>query len=312
MSVENDGVDFTFPHILPDKDALRSRLEKYPWMDSVTLAFALDGVHTMHLGRRGDMGADAMPDLLSISLSTTDAIGHAFGPDSREIHDQVLRVDRWLGVFLDDLQREVGNRRIVMVLTGDHGIAPLPEYAIAKTGRGGRVSLDDIARSTERELERRYHTEFGIEFDGGLIYADVLALKARGINADSLADAIVATSTKRSGVRIGFTPRTLAASADSGAVRWRRTLPPALGWLAAFVAQPDFVWSAGKTTAEHSTPMALTLSVPIAFMGPGFVAGRYDRLVRTVDIAPTLALLLSITRPGERSTASHSTSSPLS
>ena len=50
-----------------------------------------------------------MPDLLSVSLSTTDAVGHAFGPDSREIHDQVLRVDRWLGAFIDSLQHEIGS-----------------------------------------------------------------------------------------------------------------------------------------------------------------------------------------------------------
>ena len=128
-----------------DADGLKSKLEKYPWMDSVTLAFALDGVRTLKLGRRGSVAAGAMPDLLSISLSTTDAIGHAYGPDSREIHDQVLRVDRWLGAFFDALQREVGTDRIAMVLTADHGIAPLPELAAMKTGRGGRISLGDIA-----------------------------------------------------------------------------------------------------------------------------------------------------------------------
>src|SRR4029077_18236417 len=89
---ENGGQNFVCPHRLPPTpEGAIQRIQSFPWMDSLTLAFALDGVRELEIGRRG------RPDLLSVSLSTTDAIGHAFGPDSREIHDQLLRVDRWLG-----------------------------------------------------------------------------------------------------------------------------------------------------------------------------------------------------------------------
>ncbi len=266
-------------------------------MDSLTLAFALDGVRTTALGQRAlhSTSAATMPDVLSISLSTTDAVGHAFGPDSREIHDQVLRVDRWLGEFLDALEREVPANRIVYVLTADHGVSPLPEIAVAKTGRGGRVWLADLATSTRAQLEDRYHTEFGLEFDNGLMYADVGAMRARGISVDSIAHGLVAAGMGRRGVRIGFTPTSLATSSDSAAIRWRRTLPPSVGFIAAFAADADYIWSNGKSTAEHGTPNAFDLAVPISFMGPGIAAGRYERLVRTVDIAPTLALLIGVT-----------------
>jgi hypothetical protein len=292
---ENNGIDFTFPHLLPAGDLLRANLQQYPWMDSLTLAFALDGVRATHVGKRSmEAGPSAMPDLLAISLSTTDAIGHAFGPDSREIHDQVLRVDRWLGAFMTSLEREVPANRIVYVLTADHGVSPMPEIAVARIGRGGRVWLGDIATSTESALESRYQTEFGLEFDNGLFYADVAAMRARGINVDSISRAIVAAGAHRPGVSVGFTPAQLAASSDSVAVRWRRTLPPTVGWIAAFGAAPDFVWSSGKTTAEHGTPNALDLSVPISFIGSNVAQGRYERLVRTVDIAPTLAMLIGV------------------
>src|SRR5262245_47520786 len=96
--VENSGADFTFPHVLPPAAQMAARLQSYPQMDSVTLAFALEGVRRTGIGKRQlvspHAGPNTMPDLLCISLSTTDAVGHAFGPDSREIHDQVLRVDR--------------------------------------------------------------------------------------------------------------------------------------------------------------------------------------------------------------------------
>src|SRR5919107_3909939 len=89
-------------------------------MDSLTLALALDGLRTLDLGR------GPAPDLLNISLSTTDNVGHRYGPDSRELHDQILRLDRDLGAFLDQLFRERDSTRIVIALTADPGMTPLP------------------------------------------------------------------------------------------------------------------------------------------------------------------------------------------
>jgi arylsulfatase A-like enzyme len=68
-----------------------------------------------------------------------------------------------------------------------------------------------------------------------------------------------------------------------------------LGWLAVLVADDGFIWSGRTVAAEHGTPTADALSIPIAFMGPGITPARYDRTVRSVDIAPTLAKLLGIT-----------------
>ena len=95
---ENGGHDITFPHHLPSDSArAAAAFAGYPPMDSLTLAFALAGLDALKLGK------GEATDLLAVSLSTTDAIGHAYGPDSREIHEQVLRLDRYLGWFLDRL-----------------------------------------------------------------------------------------------------------------------------------------------------------------------------------------------------------------
>ncbi|MGH7538475.1 MAG: alkaline phosphatase family protein, partial [Gemmatimonadales bacterium] len=102
-SWENGGREVTFPHRLPtDSGAAAIAFAGVPPMDSLTLAFALAGADALKLGRRGAI------DLLAVSLSTTDAIGHAFGPDSRELHDQVLRLDRYLGWFFDRLFARYG------------------------------------------------------------------------------------------------------------------------------------------------------------------------------------------------------------
>lgn len=97
---ENGGRDVVFPHSFPTDPAMTARnFANYPAMDSLTAQLALAGVAAMNLGRGPQI------DLLSISFSTTDAIGHAYGPDSREIHDQLLRLDRYLGAFIDSLYR---------------------------------------------------------------------------------------------------------------------------------------------------------------------------------------------------------------
>jgi predicted AlkP superfamily pyrophosphatase or phosphodiesterase len=297
MFFENAGVDFVFPHQLPKSpDAMRAQLAKYPWMDSVTMAFALEGVSALQIGQRNST------DILAVSLSTTDAVGHAFGPDSREIHDQLLRLDRWLGSFLDSLARVVPAERTVYVLTGDHGIISYPEYTVMVRHKpAGRVSLDGFARETAAKLEEKYETDFSFDLNGnGLLIADTAALHARGVSIDSLAAALAEQARLAPGVKHVYTPRTLAAAppGDVDAMRWRHAIPKEIPWLFCGVTKPGFVWSPGKPTAEHGTMSDQTVNVPIAFWGAGVVPHTFDDRARTVDIAPTLAAFLGV-RPSE-------------
>ena len=289
---ENGGADVTFPHPVPATPAGADRaIASFPWMDSLTLAFALEGIHTLQLGQRNG------PDLLSVSLSTTDIVGHAFGPDSRELHDQLLRLDRYLSWFLDSLGRLVPPDRIVLALTGDHGVTSLPEYTVlVRHQPGGRVWLGGLAASTERQLRDRYRVDFGLEFHSGLVAADVAALRARRVNVDSLAAALAALAQRYPGVARVFTPSTLAAAppADVAARLWRRLLPADYGWLVCALPRPGYIWSPGGLRAEHSGAHPEDVNVPIAFLVPGAAPQRVARPVSTVDIAPTLAALLGV------------------
>lgn len=293
MLFEHAGTDFTFPHPLPrSRDDMRLQFAGYPWMDSLTLAFALDGVRAMQLGGRG------ATDLLSISLSTTDAIGHAYGPDSRELHDHLLRLDRWLATFLDALSAEVPADRIVFALTGDHGVTSFPEYiATVQHKNAGRVSLDGLGRQAGDALLARYDVDFGFDFNSGLMSADTTALRARGVLIDSLAHALASEARKSPGVAMVYTPKSLEAAApsDTFAMRWRNAIPRDVSWLFAAVTKPHFIWSPGRPIAEHGTLNDQDMSVPIAFWGRGVQPVVSNTRVRTVDIAPTLAAYLGVT-----------------
>jgi len=296
---EHGGLDVTFPHRLPATAEETTRLfGYYPWMDSLTAEFALEGVRQLQLGRRG------RPDLLTVSFSTTDAVGHNYGPDSRELQDQLLRLDRWLGSFLDSLAVLVPAERTVVTLTSDHGVQSLPERTRASGRPARRIWLGDLAAGAGTTLARRYLVDFGMAFGSGLLSADTRELRARGISVDSLASALAAAARGRPGVRRVFTPASLrdAPATDREAALWKNQLPGDLGWLICAAIEPGFVWSPPEQTiAEHGSTAELDVLVPIAFMGPGIRPARVRRPVRTVDIGPTLAALLGIrpTQPVE-------------
>lgn len=288
---ENLHQNARFPHVLPSsRDSLLAAIEGVPWMDSLTLDFALEGVRQTGLGHR------ARPDLLSVSLSTTDVIGHAFGPDSREVHDQVVRLDQWLGRFLDSLDVLVPGDKYV-ALTADHGVQSMPEFArVSGHDDAGHVDGNAISGPLGRRLRARYQAGFDIAFDSGLLLADTAALAARGIRPDTLATGLARLTASYNGVLKTYTPATLrrAPASDRFAMLFRRQIPASQGWLVAAVLRPGWIWSARGGYATHGSPHRDDTTVPIIFAGPGIAARRSAREVNTVDIGPTLAALLGV------------------
>ncbi len=288
---ENAGNERTFPHsITTDLERLPNAFEDAPWMDSLTLDVAWKGMRNLQLGQRSNG-----TDLLSISLSTTDAVGHKYGPDSRELHDHILRLDRWLGAFLDSLERISPRERTIFVVTADHGVSTMPEKSASEGKRGTRINLKPYADSVSRRMLAQWAIDFGLVFDNGLLMTDAGALRIRGISKDSLSDALAAHVRTIPGIRRVFTPRTLTAApaTDRDAELWRHTIPASLDWLFAAAVQPGWTFS-DKPEAQHGTMNQDNRRVPILVIAPGLAPRVDQRVVRTVDIAPTLAQMLGI------------------
>ena len=290
---EHGGTDIAFPHTWATSDKKASRLEALPVMDSLTLAVALDGARHLRLGR------GESTDLLVVALSTTDAVGHAYGHESREMHDHILRLDRWVGAFLDSLNRVVPAARTIVALTADHGMNTTPESRrAAGDSLAGRVAMKRVTASLDAEISRRTHVNAGLEFEGGLLYADTVQLSSAGVNVDSVARAVAMQLESVAGIAHVYTARSLAAATDedTDARRWRHSIPPVTQWLVAVVAKPDYALSDGDG-AEHGTMHEESVTVPIALMGAPFKAGVYPTRARTVDIAPTLGSVLGLVLP---------------
>ncbi len=292
IAIESQGRDFMFPHKLTaDQRTGTYEFPEFPWMDDITVDFALAGVNALALGKGPTV------DVLAVSLSTTDAIGHRYGPDSRELHDQVLRVDRALGRLIDSLFQMRDSTRIVFALSSDHGVAPFPEtHFKGEAPNRGRVDVRPVIDSTRSRLAARGVEGDAVLLRSGIISLDRARLAARGVNADSVVTALRTQLLRIDGIaRVDRVP-TLAAAAARGdkiARLWLHSIPPDLGAVLTVSLQPYYYWFTTRY-ATHGSVHDYDTHIPLLFMGPMIKPGIYNRPVRTVDIAPTLAAALGI------------------
>ncbi len=292
VAIENGGRDFVFPHVLPtDSAAAVQAFAGFPWMDQLTLDAALEGVKQM------DLGAGPQPDLLAVSLSTTDAIGHRYGPDSRELHDQILRLDRMLGVFLDSLYTLRDSARVVVALTADHGVTSFPEVNPGGAAAASyHVDADALNAWLRAELRGMGMDSATAEFDDGILMVDRRAFATAGREPVALADRFVARAQDLPGVQRADRVRDLARGdtvGDAVTRRWLHMIPADAPVEVAVTLEPGHVWG-HSAYAAHGSPHDDDAHVPLIFYGAAFRAGRYDQTVRVVDIAPTLARLLGV------------------
>ena len=292
VAIESQGKDFVFPHRL-SADARTGGLDftEVPGMDAVTADFALAGVNALELGKGPTV------DVLAVSFSTTDAVGHRFGPDSRELHDQLLRVDRAIGKLIDSLYKLRDSTRIVFALGSDHGVAPFAELHFAGTDPDrGRVDPRPVIDSARSALAARGVEGDALLLQSGIISLDRARLAARNVNSDSVVEALRAAMLKRKGVARVDRVSTLAAKAAKGDIiarRWSHSIPPDFKAVLTVTLAPYYYWYTVRY-ATHGTPNDYDARIPIIFMGPMFKPGTYTKEVHSVDIAPTLATAIGI------------------
>jgi len=247
------------------------------------------------------MGHDDGTDLLAISFSTLDAVGHDFGPRSFEVQDTLVRLDATIGALLDYLDRSIGPENYVVALSSDHGVADVPEQMWRDGREAGRIPTGRIADAVEKVLaghfgKGRYvaapqYTDF--YFATG-VYAKLLA------NPPVLEE-VLETIRETKGIARVFRGDQLPGRRESPDPMERAAalsyfpersgdliLLPRENWF--FVPGRD-----GNTTATHGTAYAYDTHVPLILFGAGIRPGRYAQPATPADIAPTLAALVGFT-----------------
>jgi Type I phosphodiesterase / nucleotide pyrophosphatase len=296
VAIERGGRNFQFPYPLPDDpfDAV-NLVRATPFIDDIVADFALSGVRALELG------ATARTDLLAISLSATDVVGHAFGPDSREIHDQVLRVDRAIGRLLDSLYAMRDSSTITVVLTSDHGVGRIPELAARSgTPAARRVSLDNLLPPVRAKLRAAGIDTMAFVQDQAIVLLDRAAFRnKKSLDPDSLLAYFAGLARQEPGVARADRFQALLAdtATDVFARRWAHQFPADVNVELIINLTPMSTW--GGNVASHGSAYDYDSRVPLILSGFGIQPGTFKQFVRTVDLAPTLAELVGV-KPMER------------
>jgi predicted AlkP superfamily pyrophosphatase or phosphodiesterase len=296
VSFEAGGHNFVFPHVFPtDSVATASAIRVSPWIDEITLDLALAGLNALSLGD------SSQTDVLAISLSATDYIGHSFGPDSREAHDNVLRLDRNLGVFFDSVFKLRDSTRIAIALSADHGVGTIPELVPATVQpRPVRVDAAALAAMLRASVAAEGVDSTLVAYDAQTVLADRSSVKMNTAALDRALDDFSRQARKVPGVaRVDRFRDLLRADTvhDAIARRWVHQFPANSNVQLVITLTPFSIFSG--IVATHGSPRDYDSNVPLIFSGPWFAPGRYTEFVRTVDLAPTLAAIAGV-KPSEK------------
>ena len=264
-----------------------------PYGNDLLAAFAEAAIEAERLGQRG------VTDLLSVSFSSNDAVGHTYGPDSPEVHDMTVRTDRLLQAFFGRVDALVGLDHTLVILTADHGVAPLPELQQARRLPGGRIKGEELFTPIENALRARFGDgKWILSTAGTSPYLNQALIAEKKLDpADVRRVAAVAAQSAPHVARVYTREQLLSGevSPDTIGHRIRRSYSLQRSGDLEIVLEPYWMRATGGTT--HGTPYSYDAHIPLVFMGPGIRPGRYDATVALNDLAPTVATLLSVETP---------------
>jgi predicted AlkP superfamily pyrophosphatase or phosphodiesterase len=303
------GMSNAFPHLMRGAGAepdggFYDRWQISPMIDDYMARMAADVAERLKIGRTSST------DMIALSFSALDKVGHDFGPHSHEIQDVLVRLDRTLGDLFAALDRLVGPDNYTVALSADHGVAPIPERSIAEGLDAGRVTPQALTAQVEKILgdalgpagtgppaEHHKWIDRFIHSDFYLAPGAYEKLTAQPVLLEQVRYAIRALP----GILRVYTRDELAANRldddPIGRNLAHSFYAPRSGDL--IIAVRPY-WIVQTTGTTHGTSYAYDAHVPLIFMGKGVMRGEYLSPAEPTDIAPTLAFLAGVTLPNVR------------
>jgi len=301
------GLARTFPKRLDGGQAQISKdyyeaFHQTPWSSEFVADLARELIVHEKLGED-----DGAPDMLALGFSQIDRIGHAYGPDSQEIMDSMVRLDRTLAGLFHFLDEKIGLPRCLIVLTADHGVAPLPERVQA-AGRGlpaGRLNRTDMDAQVFALLDAKFGPLAGGERwagrDGPGYHLNPAALTQKQLAAPVVEAALRDALLRVPGIAVAYTRTRLLdlAPLDTIGEAMRLSFYPPRSPDVIFVPQPYFMDRPTPTGTTHGSPYDYDTHVPLLWYGAGVRPGVHSERVGVDDLAPTLAHLLDMPAPAQ-------------
>jgi hypothetical protein len=264
-----------------------------PFGNELLTSFAIAALDGDRLGQRNTV------DVLSVSYSSNDSVGHTYGPDSAEVRAISLQTDRAIGELLASVDKRIGLDRVLVVFTSDHGVAPLPEFLAERQLPGGRIAQDDLFGPIRKALEARYGTgPWILATAGSSPYLNHALMAERGVDPAEARQVAATAARSISRVAHVYTREQLIDGAVPTDTLGRRVFQSYHAQRSGdleIVLEPFWIRQRSGTT--HGSPHPYDSHIPLIFFGNGVRPGRHSQAVALNDVAPTLAARLGIPVP---------------
>ncbi|MFL4977001.1 MAG: alkaline phosphatase family protein [Xanthobacteraceae bacterium] len=298
------GLGSRFPHPTaggaskPDK-AYYDAMMWSPYGDLLTLDFVKAAVEGENLGNN----AAGAPDILAVSWTSHDYVNHLFGPESRQSHDQTVRLDRVLAELFEFIDQRIGLQNVLITLSADHGFMNIPEYSASRRLDAGRIDPDKMIEGVNAALSAKFGDgKYITAWWNPNLYVDYRLVEARGLNRVEVESTAQAFLRSYPGVEAVFT-RTQLETGQLPNTKLGRQVT--LAWHQQIsgdivvMNKPNWYLFAKPTTyaSTHGSPWSYDTNVPLAMYGPNWIKpGKYGDS-EVVDLARTIAFILNVRPP---------------
>jgi predicted AlkP superfamily pyrophosphatase or phosphodiesterase len=252
-----------------------------------------------------NLGADEVTDFLTISFSSTDALGHSVGPNAIEIEDMYLRLDKNIEDLLKTLDQKVGSGNYTLFLTADHAVAEVAQYLKDNRIPAGYFNQGNIKAALNAHLQKYFPGKEIVEtIDNGQVFFDQTAFqndpKASGVELLIATQLTVNFMLAQDGIANAY-PENVIRQGQYSETGMKgmiiRGFHPKRSGDVVVVLEPGWYGSTRVQGTTHGSPYTYDTHVPILFYGNGIKRGSSVRYHAITDIAPTLSMLLNIKLP---------------
>jgi hypothetical protein len=252
-----------------------------------------------------NLGSDTYADMLCISYSTPDIVGHSFGPYSVEIEDIYLRLDIEISRLIKTIEDKVGKNNFVLFLTADHAVVPVPQMLVDKKMPGGYLFMNELISDLGEKLQQQFGENFILTCENDNIYLNHERMRAMDRDPSMIESYVANEISKWKGVKHTFTSEDIRNG--SGSNEWqnmvRRGYDATKSGDVLFLLEPGYLVKetrselAGKGTS-HGSAFNYDTHVPLLWLGRGVKKMEIFRNIEIVDIAATLTHVLNLQRSG--------------
>jgi predicted AlkP superfamily pyrophosphatase or phosphodiesterase len=284
----------TFPHMTDSVN--RNKYELFrstPYGNTYTFEMAKAAIENEKLGM------SPVTDMLALSFSSTDYVGHGFGPNSIEVEDVYLRLDKDLAMFLNYLDQKIGKGQYLLFITADHGVAHVPGFNHEHHLPGGLVNEAALMRQANDDLKSKFNVQGLItQVTNYQIYLDDNLINQNNLDKHSVKQVVIQSLLKNEAIANAVDLSELSTATLPATLKTYFTngYNQKLSGDIQFVFKPQW-FEGGEKGSNHGLWNPYDAHIPLLWFGWNVKSGHLNREVYMTDIAPTIAAMLHIQMP---------------